>query len=648
MNDTPLVSIVIPVYNGANYLREAIDSALAQTHDNIEVIVVNDGSNDNGATERIALSYGDRIRYVAKENGGVASALNMGIKKMEGEYFAWLSHDDVWPAHKLERQIEILMGLSDKHIVLFSNYYITDGDLHIQYTVNMDHQLANEKPLYTVFRGMLNGCTMLIPKKCFDVVGLFADLRHTQDYDMWFRLVRKFSFYHIEEALLYSRLHEAQGSLSGDAVKESDQLWIRLMSSLTEYEVLGLESSYAKFFQGMCTFFADKPYARAGEYAYNQYLKYSGGTADSYKSLLRKNMMMLRVTLRKNHLIYSCYIALKKCYLNLIGKSNPLVATTSSSTANSILAEFHFTSSIRSCDSNDSDYPLVSVIIPTHNRAYCLPIAVASVMAQSWSNIEVIIVDDASTDWTSQLCDHFSNRYGKCVKIVKNFKQSGASASRNAGIEVASGEYIAFLDSDDFFHADKIRLQIEALQQDSNAVLCTCWFSWLYKHDNKLVPLEFEARDVSYPNCLSPASILVTPSVIVPKLIFDQSGMFDESLDLCEDIDLWTKVLRFGKPLVICKNLVTAVVHDGRTADYLKFCRARDMLYQKAFNRDSTLPDEFKKRLYVELLREYIICVEDNPALYMSFRRLLSESHRPFTQWYGLFCKENLNAKRKI
>ena len=83
-----LVSLIIPVYNGSNYLREAIESALAQTYPCCEVIVINDGSTDQGATEAIALSYGERIRYFSKANGGVASALNLGLREMRGSFFS--------------------------------------------------------------------------------------------------------------------------------------------------------------------------------------------------------------------------------------------------------------------------------------------------------------------------------------------------------------------------------------------------------------------------------------------------------------------------------------------------------------------------------------------------------------------------------
>ena len=103
----PKVTIVIPVYNGANYLGNAINCALAQTYQNVEVLVINDGSTDNGETERIARSYGDRIRYFYKPNGGVSSALNLGIQNMTGDYFSWLSHDDAYTSDKIADAVNI-------------------------------------------------------------------------------------------------------------------------------------------------------------------------------------------------------------------------------------------------------------------------------------------------------------------------------------------------------------------------------------------------------------------------------------------------------------------------------------------------------------------------------------------------------------
>src|SRR6185436_20245230 len=111
MSFLPKVSIVIPVYNGSNYLRTAVESALAQTYSNIEIIVVNDGSTDDGDTEAIALSYGGRIKYYCKPNGHVASALNFGIRHMSGEYFSWLSHDDLYKSDKIALQMRALSEL---------------------------------------------------------------------------------------------------------------------------------------------------------------------------------------------------------------------------------------------------------------------------------------------------------------------------------------------------------------------------------------------------------------------------------------------------------------------------------------------------------------------------------------------------------
>jgi hypothetical protein len=104
----PKVSIVIPVYHGSDYLRTAVDSALGQTYSKIEVIVVNDGSTDDGATRAVCLSYDDRIKYYEKTNGHVASALNFGIRHMSGEYFSWLSHDVYYQPERIALQVTAL------------------------------------------------------------------------------------------------------------------------------------------------------------------------------------------------------------------------------------------------------------------------------------------------------------------------------------------------------------------------------------------------------------------------------------------------------------------------------------------------------------------------------------------------------------
>ena len=111
MRNQPKVSIVIPVFNGSDFLNQAIDSALAQTYPNLEIIVVNDGSTDEGKTERIAESYGPKIRYFWKTNGRVASALNFGIQRMTGDYFSWLSHDDVYYPEKIHEQMDLFFEL---------------------------------------------------------------------------------------------------------------------------------------------------------------------------------------------------------------------------------------------------------------------------------------------------------------------------------------------------------------------------------------------------------------------------------------------------------------------------------------------------------------------------------------------------------
>ncbi len=307
MDFLPKVSIVIPVYNGANFLSQAIDSALAQTYSNIEVLVINDGSTDDGETERIALSYDNKVRYFAKINGGVASALNLGILEMKGDYFSWLSHDDLYMPEKIEREVEYLASLPDKETVIYSDYVNTDENNKDLYPVHMDHELLMEKPLYSVFRGSLHGCTLLIPRAAFISSGIFNNLRTTQDYDLWFRMIRNHRFVHLPEILVRSRLHAAQGSRHLDATAEANDLWIRMMKSLTPDEVLSLENSAAAFYEGMASFLANTPYTEALNFARkrasyvsaDEYTSRNKSSAWSSRELKGKGLFLIKKSIKK-------------------------------------------------------------------------------------------------------------------------------------------------------------------------------------------------------------------------------------------------------------------------------------------------------------------------------------------------------------
>ena len=213
----PLVSVIIPVYNGSNYMREAIDSALSQTYENIEVIVVNDGSADGGLTDEIARSYGDRIRYFVKENGGVSSALNLGIRMMKGDYISWLSHDDVYLPTKVEKQVALLSESNDgRTIVMCASQQINSTGKKIGNSSRISLPLRQlidwRSALMHVIDHSCNGCALLIPKSSFDQCGGFDEgLRYSQDFLMWVRLfMLECSLIYHDDVEVLSRVHPQQ------------------------------------------------------------------------------------------------------------------------------------------------------------------------------------------------------------------------------------------------------------------------------------------------------------------------------------------------------------------------------------------------------------------------------------------------------
>lgn len=217
----PLVSIIIPVYNGANFVSEAIESALAQTYKNTEIIVVNDGSTDDGATEKICLQYAEKITYYTKENGGCSSALNYGIKRANGDFISWLSHDDLYDKNKLEIQVAFYekFSLNPKNTLISnSGKLINSKGYKIFHPSSTFKGLLDSKEMFNrlLFKYCFNGCGLLIPKALFDSgLSFREDMKFVLDWNLWLKFSLADAKVYIDSKdLVSNRQHSAQVSVT--------------------------------------------------------------------------------------------------------------------------------------------------------------------------------------------------------------------------------------------------------------------------------------------------------------------------------------------------------------------------------------------------------------------------------------------------
>lgn len=244
--------------------------------------------------------------------------------------------------------------------------------------------------------------------------------------------------------------------------------------------------------------------------------------------------------------------------------------------------------------------PTISVIIPVHNRAVMVRQAIRSVQAQSGSDVELLVVDDGSTDGTAKrIRNHFPD-----LPVIRQ-DHRGVSAARNRGILKSSGEFIAFLDSDDLFLPPKCRAQAEFLQQHPELLLVHSDEHWL--RDKKFLKQGLEYRreggdqfERSLEKCvISPSSVMLR------RELLDEVGLFDESMPACEDYDLWLRVTsRHPVGYIPHPLLIKRGGHPdqlSRTVPALDYWRIRALLN---LLRDDTLPEHRVDPLVKELTRK--------------------------------------------
>jgi len=247
------ISIIIPTYNYAQYICEAIESVLNQTYKDFEIIVVDDGSTDN--TKEVIKPYLNKIKYIYQQNSGPSAARNRGIKEAKGEYIAFLDADDIWLAQKLELQIKFMekekeVGLIFSDMILFNEKGIIKNSFLKEKLffnkLSIKPLSFTEKVIYdNVFNALLQENfiptnTVIVKKECFNKVGFFdKTLFSVEDRDMWLRIGLFYDIGFINSPLVLTRFHETNISANQELALKSR---LKVMKKFLNYSNLPIKS----------------------------------------------------------------------------------------------------------------------------------------------------------------------------------------------------------------------------------------------------------------------------------------------------------------------------------------------------------------------------------------------------------------------
>lgn len=233
----PRITVIVPCFNGQDFLGECLESVLSQKGVEFEVIVIDDGSDRPDEISAICEEVGDRrLRLIRKENGGVSSALNFALSESKTEVFCWLSHDDLMTPNRLASQFKKWEASGQQDKLLFGDYEVfAHSSMN---SIGGRTRIGNYKHSIDLLSlGLINGCTVMASRAQVLAIGGFDEKQKTtQDYDLWLRLESSGTqFIYQPYVMCKSRQHKNQGSKNlVERQLENQLLWTRVASRLSE------------------------------------------------------------------------------------------------------------------------------------------------------------------------------------------------------------------------------------------------------------------------------------------------------------------------------------------------------------------------------------------------------------------------------
>ncbi|MCB8778663.1 glycosyltransferase [Planktothrix agardhii 1032] len=569
LSSSPRVSVIIPTYNGDRYLSQAIDSVLSQTYSNYEIVIVDDGSTDN--TPQIVQHYLDAhqspslIRYIVQSNQGVAAVRNRGIKEARGELIALLDQDDVFLPEKLAHQVAYF-NTNPNIAIVNSGWRLIDQNNHNISDIEPWHDLPDLTLETWITRTPILPSSLMFTRESWQQVGGFnSRFNGVDDVDFIWRLASQgYEAIWLPEITVNYRQH--QQTVSNQKARERANLIVALhdyffsQPNLSD-EILQLE----------------KP-TRYETLTWMAWHLYHTNHPQAMAEFLQKSLLYTAYTVA---ITISDWVHRFIGYCRGYGYEIDLENFYNLPEWKQLITE-----------NISQNKPRVSVIIPAYNCDQYIEQCVKSVLEQTYTNYEVIVIDDGSQDQTQEILKPFF----PVIKYIYQDNQ-GAAKARNYGCEIAQGEFLAFLDGDDFFLPQKLAEQVAIFDTDSSIDFIQS--GWCVVNQKGIVVSvikpwvhapELNLETWVLHKCVRPSAM------ILRRKWWEKVGGFDHRYPPTEDLDFVLRLSLMGCKTVWFKEIHACYrQHDNNLmSGGLKVIKNTEIVMNQFFDH-SDLPDQIRK-----------------------------------------------------
>ena len=606
MKKKPLFSVIIPAYNHEKYISDCVQSVLNQTCQDFELIIINDGSSDK--TGEIVESFSDeRIKYFYQENHDAPYTINRGMREAKGEYIAILNSDDIFECNKLAESLVVLSEGCEftfgKLVVIDENNKPFNGEeprvKWINDKLNNFEQGNLLKWLLCNINFLVTTSNFVFKKSILDEVGFFHEkLHYSHDFDFLLRaIMAQKSIKFIPKVLSKYRMHSDNTILKGraEAILEASYAITKLIDN-HQFPSDTINDGFYKVseFSNTISFLLMLTKEEREQVINDKGNANRVAILDVINNWLRRDADFEKMT--KEIIEKNSRIAILEAELSLLGDQLSLVTSSKFwKIRNAYLKLKYLSSSLKKnkknvvtdtfkLGDNKTENSLVSVVIPCYNYGKFIEEAIDSVLASTYQNIEIIVVDDGPTDpFTIELLKNLSKSKTRVI-----FQENqGLARARNNGISQANGEFILPLDADDKIDPTYIEKALYVLKQRPQLGLAygyaqvfgSQYFLWETGKYN----IEKLTRENIIPSCS-----------LFRKSVWEKVGGYENDRYQYDDWTFWLKLASHGYyGQLIPEVLFFHRKHPGQANMTDRLSEKHEEYYDKIKEK---FPELFKKK----------------------------------------------------